>query len=81
LVPRQGSATMAVEPVSGEALAEVLAALKAAAPYARDAARRHERLGLEEEAAGAWTIFHRACRALRSAGLGVAGVNGVEHED
>jgi hypothetical protein len=72
---------MTVTPIPTKALAELLATLEAAAPYARDAARRNERLGLGEEAAAAWAIYHRACWALRAAGPGVDGAGGIEHED
>ncbi len=72
---------MTVKPVRAEAVAELMAVLRGAMPYARDAARRHERLGLVEEAAAAWALYHRACWALRAAGQGADGAGGVQHED
>ena len=51
-------------------LTELVAALKATMPYAADSARRHERLGLAEEAAAAREAHRRALWALRAAGHG-----------
>ena len=51
---------------------ELVAALKAAMPYAADSARRSERLGLAEEAAAARDVHRRAQWALHAAGHGVA---------
>jgi hypothetical protein len=60
---------------------ELLAALQAALPYARDAALRHERLGLAEEAAAAWAVYHQARRVLRAIRPGADGMRGLDHED
>ena len=49
---------------------ELVAALKAAMPYAMESARRHERLGLTEEAAAARDAHRKAQWALRAAGHG-----------
>ena len=51
-------------------LAELVAALKATMPYATESARRHERLGLAEEATAAREAHRRALWALRAAGHG-----------
>ena len=53
---------------SDPVVAELVAALKAAAPYVQASARHHERLGLEEEAAAAWVVHRRIQWALRAAG-------------
>jgi len=51
-------------------IGELIAALKATMPYAADSARRHERLGLAEEAAAARDAHRKALWALRAAGHG-----------
>ena len=51
-----------------EILTELVATLRALAPYALDAARRSERLGLAEEAAAARALHARAQWAIRAAG-------------
>lgn len=51
-------------------IADLVAALKATMPYAADSARRHERLGLAEEAAAARDAHRKAQWALRAAGHG-----------
>ena len=53
---------------SNEVIGELLAALKAAAPYVQASARHHERLGLVEEAEAAWATHRRIQWALRAAG-------------
>ena len=53
-------------PVSGPVVDEVAAALAAAIPYVLDAARRAERMGLEEECAAAWVIYRRAHWLVRA---------------
>jgi hypothetical protein len=53
---------------AGALITELLAVLKQAAPYVLDSARRHERLGLGEEAAMAWAVYRRAQWAVRAAG-------------
>ncbi len=68
-------------PMTAEAVIELRGALSVAAPYARDAALRYERLGLGEEAAAAWAIYHRVRRALRVAGAEGDWADRVEHED
>ncbi len=62
------------EPVSPEpgptVIEQLTAALKATMPYALESARRHERMGLVEEAAAARDAHRRAQWALRAAGFG-----------
>ena len=60
---------------------ELLAVLQATLPYARNAALRHERLGLTEEAAAAWAVYHRARRALRAIRPDADGVRGLDPVD
>ncbi|MEI6557086.1 MAG: hypothetical protein WCO00_01665 [Rhodospirillaceae bacterium] len=66
-------------------LAELIAALKAAMPYALESARRHERLGLSEEAGAARAVHRQAQWALHAAGhdpaprlAGIAGARECE---
>lgn len=68
-------APLARDPVTEE----VLAVLRAALPYLLDSARRHERMGLEEEAAAARALHGRATWAIRAAGAGPP--RPIEYED
>ena len=63
-------ATPPAAPLTAAQIAELIAALRATMPYAADSARRHERLGLAEEAAAAHAAHRRAQWALRAAGQG-----------
>lgn len=47
---------------------DLLAALRATLPYVLDSARRHETMGLGEEAAAARAVHGRAQWAIRAAG-------------
>jgi hypothetical protein len=57
-----------MSPEPAQVISELMAALRQLAPYALTSARHNELLGLQDEAAQAWTAYRRAQWALRSAG-------------
>jgi len=57
---------------------QLIAALKATMPYAMESARRHERLGLTEEADAARAAHRKAQWALHAAGHGTVAARECE---
>ncbi len=71
---------MTSAPIKDEAVADLVAALRAALPFVQASARHHERLGLGEEAQAAWGVYRRARWALDRAAPGPSGAD-LEYQD